>query len=262
MPFDFSDAGSAVLLQVTIQNYVEVISLAILFYDYLLTFDLEVERFWRRPKLSLVPILFFVNRYGVLLGYVPTVVMLLRPDFLLPGNVLWTIMDKSNKLHAQESLCINVYNHSQGNQLAGNWAGLFLLDFTVFSLTLRKTLILLRDFPDSFTLWSALIRDGAVYFGVLFITNFANILMLLLGPPALKALLTDIINILASTLISRLMLNLRDKSVTKLHGDTLTTRAIDAPIQFAPRMPNRNANTTGFSAFSWKSDISSTILNA
>ncbi|KAJ8483282.1 hypothetical protein ONZ45_g14656 [Pleurotus djamor] len=182
MPFHFSDAGSAVFLQVTIQNYVEVISLAILFYDYLLTFDLEVERFWRRPKLSLVPILFFVNRYGVLLGYVPTVVMLLRPEFLLPGN----------------------------------------------SALYHK----LRKYTDA------------------------------LGPPALKALLTDIINILASTLISRLMLNLRDKSVTKLHGDTLTTRPIDAPIQFAPRMPNRNANATGFSAFSWKSDISSTILDA
>ena len=44
--------------------------LVIIFYDYFLTIDDEVERFWdRRP--SMPTVLFFMNRYLPLLSIVP-----------------------------------------------------------------------------------------------------------------------------------------------------------------------------------------------
>ncbi|KAL0573062.1 hypothetical protein V5O48_008903 [Marasmius crinis-equi] len=57
--------------QVNWNTYVELISFTILYYDYVLTFDMEVERFWLRPGWSPSAILFYLNRYLTLLGNVP-----------------------------------------------------------------------------------------------------------------------------------------------------------------------------------------------
>ena len=43
---------------------------ALLYYDYFLTFDMEVERFWGRPP-SLISCGFFLNRYLSILGHIP-----------------------------------------------------------------------------------------------------------------------------------------------------------------------------------------------
>ncbi len=42
-----------------------------LYYDYSLTLSMELERFWKRARLSLVSVLFVVNRYLGLLGSIP-----------------------------------------------------------------------------------------------------------------------------------------------------------------------------------------------
>jgi hypothetical protein len=49
------------------------ISFTLLFYDFLLTLDLEISRYWGTP-LSWPTLLFFLNRYLTLLGNVPAVV--------------------------------------------------------------------------------------------------------------------------------------------------------------------------------------------
>ena len=42
-----------------------------LYYDYSLTLSTEVEHFWKRARISLVSVLFVVNRYLGLLGSIP-----------------------------------------------------------------------------------------------------------------------------------------------------------------------------------------------
>ncbi|KAF7322063.1 MCU domain-containing protein [Mycena kentingensis (nom. inval.)] len=51
---------------------VEIAALTILIYDSLLTLDSEITAYWSKPcpKFSLAKILFFLNRYGVILGYI------------------------------------------------------------------------------------------------------------------------------------------------------------------------------------------------
>lgn len=44
---------------------------ALLIYDYMLTFSMEVERFWVPHKISATTTLYFVNRYAGLVGYMP-----------------------------------------------------------------------------------------------------------------------------------------------------------------------------------------------
>ncbi|CAK5282549.1 unnamed protein product [Mycena citricolor] len=60
-------------------NYsLSAISFAILFYDYFLTLQSEIERYWPRARhrwsWNWASILYFANRYGTLLGNVPVVV--------------------------------------------------------------------------------------------------------------------------------------------------------------------------------------------
>ncbi|KAF9525441.1 hypothetical protein CPB83DRAFT_859565 [Crepidotus variabilis] len=55
--------------------YVNVISFTILYYDYYLTFPVEVERMWRRGTgFSWAVGLFYLNRYMALFGHIPVVV--------------------------------------------------------------------------------------------------------------------------------------------------------------------------------------------
>ncbi|KAF7299846.1 hypothetical protein HMN09_00991600 [Mycena chlorophos] len=52
-------------------NIFNIIGLTLSLYDYFITFDIEVQRFWGRKKTTLPSMLFFVNRYLVLLGNIP-----------------------------------------------------------------------------------------------------------------------------------------------------------------------------------------------
>ncbi|KAH7874881.1 uncharacterized protein C8R40DRAFT_1265418 [Lentinula edodes] len=70
-------------IQVNWNHYMELIEFVILAYDYLLTFDLEIERFWKRDTKRLAAILFFVNRYLTLLGNIPFVLLFFRPGLIL-----------------------------------------------------------------------------------------------------------------------------------------------------------------------------------
>ncbi|KAJ3827368.1 hypothetical protein F5880DRAFT_1452749, partial [Lentinula raphanica] len=45
----------------------------ILVYDYLLTLDIEIERFWKRDTRRIASVLFFINRYLSLVGNIPLV---------------------------------------------------------------------------------------------------------------------------------------------------------------------------------------------
>ncbi len=60
--------------------YVQIdnVSSAILYYDFALTVDTEIERFWGRPW-SLVSFGFYLNRYLSLLGHIPVMYELYAP---------------------------------------------------------------------------------------------------------------------------------------------------------------------------------------
>ncbi|KAI0744770.1 hypothetical protein C8Q76DRAFT_701077 [Earliella scabrosa] len=49
------------------------IAFAILYYDYFLTLGAEIERFWKRPKLTLAAFGYYLNRFLSLLGHIPVI---------------------------------------------------------------------------------------------------------------------------------------------------------------------------------------------
>ncbi|KAK0473746.1 hypothetical protein IW261DRAFT_675606 [Armillaria novae-zelandiae] len=57
-----------------VNYYVSLVALSILYYDYALTFGLEVSRFWVHRGFSWAAFFFYLNRYLGIFGHIPVVV--------------------------------------------------------------------------------------------------------------------------------------------------------------------------------------------
>ncbi|KAJ7774032.1 hypothetical protein B0H16DRAFT_1510809 [Mycena metata] len=68
-------------------NLVSFSESPLLFYDYCLTIDWEISRYWGAP-FTWPNILFFANRYGTLLGNVPVVIQYFWTQRSTPGKTL------------------------------------------------------------------------------------------------------------------------------------------------------------------------------
>ncbi|KAF9058426.1 hypothetical protein BDP27DRAFT_587039 [Rhodocollybia butyracea] len=272
-----STGPSDVLVQVQWNVRVELVSFAILFYDYLTTLDLEVEYFWNGSSRGLGTILFYINRYLSLLGNIPIIIFFFWPEPLLRSNrchaleiyqqfflslvqlvisilfilrlyaiyahdkrvltllcILTTgmvgngllqwyisqndaaVLDIPQALISQAG-CLQSYTSAQGLHMVYLWLGVLVVDLIVFSLTLRKTLQLFKDIPGGIV--TVIMRDGVLYFGIITLTNSANILAFALGKDYMKGLLPIFANIIASVMMSHLMLNLRDGQVYSMEVD-------------------------------------------
>lgn len=262
----------SVQVQLNHNYYANLISFSILYYDYLLTLPLEIDRFWfnRQASCSWASFLFFLNRYVSLFGHIP-----IAMEYLWTGNLdlkekmcsplqsyhqyfailsqlivgallitrtyalyeynrrvlfslvfialsvsafgTWSIItSKGDTLPAPELIprvgCMQSLTRNQGNHFAIAWSGLLLFDITVFVLTLYKSITYRHR--GGRTLLNVLVLDGAMYFGIMVVTNLANILTFLLGEPYTMGLYTTFTNVISSTMISRLMINLRNPSLT------------------------------------------------
>ncbi|KAJ7886802.1 hypothetical protein B0H14DRAFT_2696799 [Mycena olivaceomarginata] len=60
-------------LEVNTNYFLNLVAFALLYYEYFITLELEVSRFWGL-RLNVPNVLFFANRYGMLLGTIPIVV--------------------------------------------------------------------------------------------------------------------------------------------------------------------------------------------
>ncbi|KAJ7484802.1 hypothetical protein B0H11DRAFT_2018781 [Mycena galericulata] len=65
--------SSDIQTEVNSGYYLGAIAFTLLFYDYFLTFEWEISRYWS-SKITWPTFLFFLNRYGTLLGNIPVVI--------------------------------------------------------------------------------------------------------------------------------------------------------------------------------------------
>ncbi|KAJ7205716.1 hypothetical protein GGX14DRAFT_458327, partial [Mycena pura] len=211
---------------------------ALLCYDYFLTLDWEISRYWRRG-ITIPAVLFFANRYGTLLGNVPVammnfwatfnfyhetfiitiqtiigVLLILRTYALYErnGRILGFMLVFSASIICigvaptadQESVlplstgCVPLVTQAESKGLVIAWSAMGLFDCMIFSLTLYKTLS--RRRPKGLNLLSL----------VMVISNLCNILTFTSYTRSLSSTPT---NIISSLMISRLMLNIRDPAL-------------------------------------------------
>jgi len=115
--------------------------------------------------------------------------------------------------------------HFFATRCAVAWGSMFLFDALIFAMTAYKSATLPRLRGAS--LINVLFRDGAIYFGVIAVSNLTNILTFLLGTAFTRGILTMFTNSISSVMISRLVLNLRHPSLVSHALRTSQTNMTD-----------------------------------
>ncbi|KAJ7769465.1 hypothetical protein B0H16DRAFT_1517915, partial [Mycena metata] len=262
--------------QLNLNYCLNLLSLTLIYYDWLLTLDLEVSRYWG-SKITAPAFLFYLNRYGMMGGTIPVaiqyfwttnstprklaicqhlhayheyfavvtqivigIMLILRTYALYERNrrILafmvtvaagviglgaWSVLSTPTPRPGDDAPPLNLYigcsvmiPYSQSVRLAAAWGGMGVFDCTIFLLTLYRALS--RRRAQGYDLAAVLLRDGSIYFAVMVMTNLANILTFILAGPYSRGLPTTFTNVISSIMVSRLMLNLRDPSLSTMSG--------------------------------------------
>ncbi|KAJ7896501.1 hypothetical protein B0H13DRAFT_2034044 [Mycena leptocephala] len=139
----------------------------------------------------------------------------------------WTIIqygDPQMMTAPGMSGCHTAIPHSTAIILAGAWEAQLLLDTLVFGLTLYRAhadKAVMSLVPGS--LIERMMRDGAMYFGIIVLANLANVLTLYFGDIMIAGILSWWTTSLSVTLISRLILNLQRAAVGNAASVDFTT---------------------------------------
>ncbi|KAM5538840.1 hypothetical protein V8D89_007562 [Ganoderma adspersum] len=102
----------------------------------------------------------------------------------------------------------------QGYYVAAAWSSILIFDATVFGLTLWQALNVGRMWSHS--LFHIILRDGTIYFWILAVCYTANIMTNIFAQPELKGILTTMTNVISTSLVSRMMLNIRNPDLLEL----------------------------------------------
>ncbi|KAH6885523.1 hypothetical protein BKA70DRAFT_1337670 [Coprinopsis sp. MPI-PUGE-AT-0042] len=123
---------------------------------------------------------------------------------------IWAFTD-GERLHLPEGIvgCILVGKHHK--RFVFSWIAELGFDSIIFFLTLWRTWVLYRiQKVRPMSLLSLVVRDGVVYFAVIFLANVATVALFLAAPPDLKAMNASFSTIITSLMVSRLVLNLKE----------------------------------------------------
>ncbi|RDB17476.1 hypothetical protein Hypma_001601 [Hypsizygus marmoreus] len=127
------------------------------------------------------------------------------------------------------------------NRFVFTWVAELAFDSIMFFTTLYRVVHYNRIRHGSArNLLDLILRDGVVYFGVIFVANLLTVLMFLLAPADIKAINASFSTLITSLMVSRLILNLRGavdhsiyvESVHEMYGTSFI------PYQGEPESPN------------------------
>ncbi|KAJ3763348.1 hypothetical protein EV360DRAFT_66337 [Lentinula raphanica] len=183
---------------------------AFLYYDHLLTLDEEIKFIWSRPYHS-SSWLFFLNRYfsfvgniviflsmffapsGPSLSFLGTISTILSCSAYNEGvctvwmqqacsccsvwdNCLWSLCHSSchDTLNLKNAAC------SFNSVVSVGWELVLFYDTLLFSMTLLKAYRArfqpqIKEF-NKLSLFRIIVQDGSIYFGIMVLTNFTNVL--------------------------------------------------------------------------------------
>ncbi|EMD37756.1 hypothetical protein CERSUDRAFT_83527 [Gelatoporia subvermispora B] len=142
------------------------------------------------------------------------ILILLAATIVVGATVaIWSVTSEGNLSNSTESIlhrhgCDLSISYQQGLRLISAWASVLTFDTLVFVLTVSRAI-------QSNGLWRGgllrlMVRDGAAYYGVMVIVNIAGIITNLTPVSTARGMCTSLTNVISSTLVSRIMLNIRD----------------------------------------------------
>ncbi|KAG5728803.1 hypothetical protein E4T56_gene6226, partial [Termitomyces sp. T112] len=105
--------------------------------------------------------------------------------------------------------CIPALGRDNANRLANAWIGMLLFDVLIFSMTMYRSWSR-GDRVRSRSLFKVLLCDGAIYFGIMVVVELVTVVTFRVFPGYQRGSTATLATIVSSTMINRLMLNLRD----------------------------------------------------
>ncbi|THH09835.1 hypothetical protein EW145_g1729 [Phellinidium pouzarii] len=108
--------------------------------------------------------------------------------------------------------CILTGRQTQGDRFAAFWIGQLVFPSLIFVLTIIRIFMLHRRGATRGGISTLMLRDGIMYFAVIFLVNLANVLTYVIAPPDIQAINATFSALITAVMISRLMLNLRSAS--------------------------------------------------
>ncbi|THH07489.1 hypothetical protein EW146_g9307 [Bondarzewia mesenterica] len=121
--------------------------------------------------------------------------------------------------------CVPSKELGTGNRLSGIYIAALTFDSSVFLLTLGRSFYM--KFNDSkLGLVQLIIRDGIIYFFVIFIVNLLNVLLLSLAPDDISAINAPFASLITATMVSRLIFNLRSATRRNVHMSGVQATAL------------------------------------
>ncbi|KAJ7723490.1 hypothetical protein DFH07DRAFT_946507, partial [Mycena maculata] len=146
-------------------------------------------------------------------------ILMVTVSAAIVGVVVWSTLASGKAASNTPALplyigCTYEITHAQSVGLVIAWASLGGFDCMIFILTLYRALS--RRHLSRLNLVTVLIRDGSIYFAVMVVSNLSNILTFVFGAAHTRGVATTFTNIISSVMISRLMLNLRDPSLSRM----------------------------------------------
>jgi len=250
------------IMRLVASKYYLLASVVTLFFDYFLTFDLEVKSLWKRP-LTGPSVLFLLNRYYPLLVYGVVLTSVYDPfwdaktceafkffpfiaahlsEAMLGIIVILRLFALYGRSYRVLSLLLLVYivqltlggwasvtvvratdlPRGSGcivtvpkefiNRFALLWGFAAIFDTLVFGLTTYRTLHLWTS-GLKFRLTTLFLRDGVIYFAVMFSAKLLNFLLFWTAVTAnLVTLNWAFNNVITVIMVNRLVLNLREEA--------------------------------------------------
>ncbi|THH10062.1 hypothetical protein EW146_g8487 [Bondarzewia mesenterica] len=139
------------------------------------------------------------------------------------GVMLWSVPGGSPAILPPGWVgCIPSKKPGTGDRLSVMFIAALVFDSSIFILTLGRS-IYLRLRNSTIGLVQLIVRDGIIYFFVIFIVNALNVFLLTLAPDDLGAINTPFASLIASTMVARLMFNLRAASRKNQHISGMAT---------------------------------------
>ncbi|KAF8876004.1 hypothetical protein BD779DRAFT_1804446 [Infundibulicybe gibba] len=173
----------------------------------------------------------------------------------------WAVFANQNTTVSQQMFdCHTGLSYDTSKRLAIAWEALFAYDSIVFALTVMKTWRAGRNIEiraRRLPIITLLLRDGAIYFAVMALSNLANILTFYFCGPFLRGGLSEFstTSSISVTMMSRFMLNLHETGDVGIFSTQISTLDHLSQLEFAENPAESSYNSDSYCSVDNRSSL-------
>ncbi|KAH8110209.1 hypothetical protein DFH11DRAFT_1622854 [Phellopilus nigrolimitatus] len=172
----------------------------------------EVLKIFTSAAIGVIFILRLYSLYGGSMAVLGLIAVLLLAELAVK---IWAFTDGTSvSLPPGLVGCILTGKSNSNDRFVYTWVAELIFDTAVFLATLFRTLLIYRKHRHgaAIPLIKMMMRDGILYFLIIFAANVVTVTLFLVLPADLKAINASFSTLITSLMVSRLILNLRNQA--------------------------------------------------